>query len=164
MIKKYSPYNLIIIFSFILTNYSYAEIYKCKNDDGVINFTSTPCGEKSSGIRRPEKKVEELNENGSKKSRKQIIADRLEKEKEYLDATKRQRKDEEMKKAKLEKHNNKIKQNCDKARKALKNYQRSSYLYTKNKKGEKNILSDAERKQAELETQREITYWCRDQN
>ena len=164
MIKRILHYNLIIVFSFILTNFAYAEIYKCKNADGVVNFTSTPCGEKSSGIRRPKKKVKELNADGSEKSRKQIIAERLKREKEYLDATKRQRTDEKNKKAKLDKHNNKVRQNCNKAKKALKNYQRSSYLYTKDKKGGKNILSDAERKKAEFETQREITYWCRDQN
>lgn len=164
MIKRILNYNIIIIFSFTLTNFVYAEIYKCKSSDGVINFTATPCGEKSSGIKRPKKKVKELNEDGSVKSKKQIIAERIKREKEFLDATKRQRKDEEIKKAKLDKHNNKIRQNCNKAKKALKNYQRSSYLYTKDKKGEKNILSDAERKKAEFETQREITYWCRDQN
>ena len=164
MIKTILHYNIIIAFSFTLTNFAHAEIYKCKDAGGVINFTATPCGEKNIGIKRPKKKVKELNENGSVKSKKQIIAERLKKEKEYLDATKRQRIDEKKKKAKLDKHNNKIRQNCNEAKKALKNYQRSRYLYTKDKQGGKNVLSDAERKRAELETQREITYWCRDQN
>jgi len=154
-------YLLIVNVILLLTNTVQAEIYKCKDSDGVINFTSVPCGEKASGIKRPVKKEVELNEDGTVKSRKQIIADRLKKEKEFLEATKRQREDEKKKREKLEKHNKKIENNCKKAQKELSRYQRSRYLYNKDSNGKKVILTDAQRKKTELHAQREVTYWCR---
>ena len=160
--KKLFSQQIIILSSFLfLSAYAQAEIYKCKNSDGVINFTSVPCGQKVSGIKRPEKKKVSLNKDGSKKSKKQVIADRLKKEKEFLEATKRQKIDEKKKRDKLEKHNKKIERNCERAKKELSFYQRSSYLYNKDKDGKKIILSDTKRKKAELDAQRRITYWCR---
>lgn len=154
--------QMIILSGFLLlSSHIQAEIYKCKDSDGVINFTSVPCGEKASGIKRPEKKKIELNKDGTKKSGKQIIAERLKKEKEFLDAAKRQKIDEKKKSDKLEKHNNKIEQNCKRAKQELNRYQRSQYLYNKDESGKKIILTDAQRKKAELDSQRRITYWCR---
>jgi len=103
----------------------------------------------------------ELNKDGTKKSGKQIIAERLKKEKEFLDAVKRQKIDEKKRNDKLERHNNKIEQNCKKSKQALNRYQRSQYLYNKDKNGKEVILSDEQRKKAELDAQRKITYWCR---
>ena len=143
------------------TEITYAQIYKCKGKDGEISFKATPCGKKTAGIKRPEKKAEKLNEDGTKKSKKQIIKDRLKKEKEFLEANKRQREEEKEKKQKLEKHNAKIKQNCERAKKELLKYQRSQYLYDKDKSGKEIILNDKQRKAAEKEAQRRISYWCR---
>lgn len=160
--KKLFLQLIIMLSGFILVSgYAHTEIYKCKNSDGVINFTSVPCGEKVSGIKRPEKKKVPLNKDGSKKSKKQVIADRLKKEKEFLEATKRQKIDEKKKRDKLEKHNNKIEQNCKRAKKDLIRYQRSQYLYNKDESGKKVILTDVQRKKEELDAQRRITYWCR---
>lgn len=138
-----------------------AEVFKCKDRNGVVNFTSTPCGEKTYGIKRSEKKVVELNPDGTKKTRKQIVEDRLKKEKEFLEATKRQQEDEKQKQEKLDAHNNIVLQNCAKARKDLKNYQRSRYLFTKDEEGKKTILPDAEKEKFEIDARRRITYWCR---
>lgn len=153
----------IIMFSgfLLVSGYVQSEIYKCKNSDGVVNFTSVPCGEKASGIKRPEKKKIELNEDGTKKSKQQIINERLKKEKEFLEATKRQQIDEKQKREKLEQHNKKIELNCKRAKQDLMRYQRSQYLYNKDENGKKVVLSDAQRKKAELDAQRRITYWCR---
>ena len=181
MRARFLQQMIILSGFFLLSNHIQAEIYKCKDGDGVINFTSVPCGEKANGIKRPEKKAVELNEDGTKKSGntyrilkiisfnkdgtkksgKQIIAERLKKEKEFLEAAKRQKIDEKKKSDKLEKHNNKIEQNCKRAKQDLNRYQRSQYLYTKDESGKKVILTDAQRKKAELDSQRRITYWCR---
>ena len=159
MVKIFLKY-IVLLGGFLISSQALAEIYKCKSKDGIINFTSVPCGQKSSGIKRPEKKKIELNEDGTKKTKKQIIAERLKNEKEYLEAIKRQRIDEKNKKAKLDKHNNKVKQNCAKAKKASADYERAQYIYTKDESGKKTILSDAERVKAQKDTQRQITYWC----
>lgn len=161
MIKLDLKYIILLSSILFLPNYAQAEIYKCKNSDGVINFTSIPCGQKSSGIKRPKKKTVQLKEDGTKKTKKEVIAERLKKEKEFLEATKRQRIDEKKKKDKLKKHHNKIKRNCDAAKKDLRNYQRAQYLYDKDKDGNRKILSDKQRKDAEIDAQRRVTYWCR---
>lgn len=161
MIKVDLKYIVLSSSIFFLPNYTQAEIYKCKNSDGVINFTSIPCGQKSSGIKRPKKKTVQLNEDGTKKTKKEVIAERLKKEKEFLEATKRQRIDEKKKKDKLEKHNSKIKQNCNRARKDLERFQRSRYLYKKDANGQRLIASDEQRKKVEIDAQRRVTYWCR---
>lgn len=151
---------MLSIFLLAISNFVQAEIYKCKNKEGVINFTSVPCGQKSAGIKRPEKKVE-FNEDGTRKTRKQMLDERMKKEKEFLKVSKREREDKEKKRQKLEQHQRKITQNCERAKKELRNYQRSSYLYDKGKDGKRQILSDAERNKAELNAQRRISYWCR---
>jgi len=160
--KKDIFFSSLAINILVFTGFSvHAEIYKCKGADGEINFTSTPCGKKQTGIKRPEKKTEELNKDGTKKSKKQVIADRLKKEKEYLDANKRQREEEKEKKDKLEKHKNKIKKKCEQAKRDLAGVQRSKQVFVKDKKGKKRALNDAQRKAAELDAQRRISYWCR---
>jgi len=157
-----NPFKIILLLTYLLTvaHSVQAEIYKCKDKHGVINFTSVPCGQKSVGIKRPEKKVE-FNADGTKKTRRQMLDERMKKEKEFLKVSKREREDRKKKREKLEQHQNKIKQNCERAKKALSSYQRSSYLYDKGKDGKRQILSDAERNKAELDAQRQISYWCR---
>lgn len=146
---------------FISANSVQAEIYKCKDKDGVINFTSVPCGQKSVGIKRPEKKVE-FNKDGTKKTRKQMQAERMKKEKEFLEVSKREREDKEQKRKKLQQHQNKIKQNCENAKKDLSGVQNSRFVYKKEKNGQRRILSGEERKKAADGAQRRISYWCRE--
>lgn len=153
----------IIIFNglLLLSNHVQAEIYKCKDSEGIINFTSVPCGEKANGIQYFEQKQVELNEDGTKKTKKQIIEERLKKEQEFLEATKRQNDDEKKRREKLEAHHKKLENNCKRAKQDLNRYQRAQHLYNKDDSGKKVILSDAQRKKAEKDAQRRITYWCR---
>lgn len=153
---------LLLSLLIFLHNNVQAEIYKCFTSDGSINFTSIPCGEKNTGIKRPKKKVAEFNEDGSVKSRKQIVSERIKKEKDYLEASKRQRIDEKKKQEKLDKHNNKLANNCARAKNSLKDLHTSGRVYSKNKNGEKKYLSKVERKKAAVDIKRKITYWCRE--
>ncbi len=137
-----------------------AKIYKCKGKDGVINFTSVPCGEKSISIKQPTKKVE-FNKDGTKKSRKQMQAEKVKKEKEFLEVSKREREDKEKKRKQLEQHQNKVRENCEAAKKDLSGVQNSRIVYKKESDGQRHILSDDERKKAAAGVQRRISYWCR---
>jgi len=155
-------YKLIVSFIFSLGSITpmHADIYKCKGKDGEINFTSVPCGQKAAGIKRPEKK-KLLNADGSRKTAQQEISERLKKEKAFLEASKRQREDEKRKQLKLEQHQKKIDNNCTQAKQDLARYDRSQYLYSKDKKGNKIILSDNERDVAMQNARRRISFWCR---
>jgi len=152
--------TISLVFSLGLITSLHAEIYKCKGKDGEINFTSVPCGQKAAGIKRPEKK-KLLNADGSRKTPQQEISERLKKEKAFLEASKRQREDEKRKQLKLEQHQKKINNNCAQAKQDLTRYGRSQYLYSKDKKGNKVILSDRERDAATKDARRRISYWCR---
>ncbi|VAW91186.1 hypothetical protein MNBD_GAMMA23-2245 [hydrothermal vent metagenome] len=155
---------IIFLFSgyfFLDTNSAQAEIYKCKDKDGVINFTSVPCGQKSVGIKRPKTKVE-FNKDGTKKTRKQIREEKLKREREFLETSKREREDKEQKRKKLQQHQNKLKKNCDRAKNDLNGYQTATRVYSRDKNGRRKILSDDERKKGQLDAQRRISYWCRE--
>ncbi len=160
MMKKLLLITLLF-FGLLSTNLVQAKIYKCKDKDGVINFTSVPCGQKSVGIKRPEKKVE-FNEDGTKKTRKQMQAEKIKKEKEFLEISKREREDKEQKRKKLQQHQNKIKQNCENAKRDLIGVQNSRFVYRKEKNGQRRILPADERKKAAVGAQRRISYWCRE--
>jgi len=154
----------IIAFSFLLSS-AYivqAEIYQCKDKYGVINFTSIPCGEKLTGIKRQEKKIE-LNEDGTKKTREELRSEKQNREQKFLETAKRERVDKKKKHEKLERHKAKVKQNCERAKRDLIDYQRASVIYHKKKdaNGKKRSLSDAEREKAIYSAQRRISYWCR---
>ncbi len=155
-------FNLFLIsVSLLFSNIAQAEIYKCKDKEGIINFTSVPCGQKSVGIKRPQKKLE-LNEDGTKKTRQQLHEEKLKREKEFLETAQREREARKKKQEKLEQHQKKLKQNCERAKNDLLRYQRSNYLYNKSKDGKNRILSDAERQKAELDAKRRISFWCRE--
>ncbi len=151
---------IYLLFSFVAINAVQAKIYKCKDKEGVINFTSVPCGEKSVSIKRSEKKVE-LNEDGTKKTRKQLKEERAKREKEFLEVSKREREDKEQKRKKLQQHQNKIRKNCERAKKELSGIQNSHFVYRKDKNGKRHIMSDDERKKAADGAQRQVSYWCR---
>jgi len=151
---------LFSIYLFTMMNFVQAEIYKCKDRSGVVNFTSVPCGQKWIGIKHQENKIE-FNEDGTKKTRKQILDERMKKEKEFLKVSKREREDKENKRKKLEQHQNEIKQNCAKAKNDLNNFQNARRIYKKDKSGQQQVLSDDERKKSVDGAQRRISYWCR---
>jgi len=138
----------LFLFSMLIINQAQAEIFKCKNKEGIINFTSVPCGKKETGIKIRVKK-NEFNEDGTEKTAEQIKNERLENEKKLAIKNKAQQAEENKRKAKLEEHNKRVKQNCDKAKNDLNRY--------KNKQ----TLSDDEQKAAQKEAQRQISYWCR---
>lgn len=160
MKKKFVFLSVAILFQ-ISPIKSQAEIFQCKGEDGVINFTSVPCGQKAHGIKQAPPRKEQLNPDGTKKTHQQITTERLDKEKEFIEANRRQAEDENKKRAKLAEHENRVKKNCEDAKKKVTTYERSNYLYDKGANGEKVILSDKERNKAEAEAQREQSYWCR---
>ncbi len=135
---------IFLCFSLTMEVLAQTEIYKCRDKDGVINFRSIPCNKKEYGIKKHPAKRVELNSDGTKKTRKQIIADKLKEEKEFLDLTKRQQKLEKKRQQKLAEHRRNILRNCEKAKKDLYNYQHSDSVSAK-----------------ETEAKRRITYWCR---
>jgi len=143
----------LFFFSMLIINQAQAEIFKCKNKEGVINFTSIPCGKKENGIKIRVKK-NELNEDGTKKTTEQIKKERLENEKVLARKTKAQQVEENKRKAKLQEHKKRIKQNCDKAKNDLTRYKNPNSEDKKN-------MTDDERKSAQKEAQRQISYWCR---
>lgn len=153
---------LIMPLYFLLSQAVFAEveIYQCKDHDGVINFTSIPCGEKEYGIRYSDKKAES-NPDGTKKTVRQINDEKLKKEKEYLDASRRKKEAEKIKKLKLQQHARKVRMRCNEARQSLKDIQNAGSLYNRDKNNKKITLTAQQHKKAERDAQRQITYWCR---
>ncbi len=118
----------------LFVNSVQAKIYKCKGREGVVNFTSIPCGKQGVEI-KPVKKIVRLNADGSIKTNKQIIADRLKKEKIFLDARKKKRDKEEKKRAKYELEQQKIKSRCKQAKSRLRGMYRSNLFAYRNGRG-----------------------------
>jgi len=158
--------RLVLVISFfsllvLSLGVSHADIYQCKGKDGVINFTSVPCGQKTQGIKQAPKKKAEFNSDGTKKTHQQLTAERIKKEKEFLEAVRRQKADEKKKQTKLDAHESKLRQNCENSKKKVLAYQRTNLIYKKDEKGKQTYLSDKERVEAEKRAQREVSYWCR---
>lgn len=136
---------VLILLSF--AGISQAEVYKCKNKDGIINFTSVPCGKKNYGIKRPKKKVEVVTDEENV-AEVDTVDERVKKEKELQENLDKKKQEEKLRKEKLAEHEKNILRNCAKAKNDLIQLQ--------------NNATEEQKLQAEDEIKRRITYWCRE--
>lgn len=135
----------------------WAEVYKWLDKDGNVHYGDKPPDSEQNvdaeAVHIREKKAESLPNADA--------ATRQEYQKRLLEAmsVERQQKKEDAKNVAAEQE--KASRNCARAKDNLRGYREAGFLYDLDKKGERVVLSDEQRRLATAKAQSEVDKWCK---
>ena len=127
-----------------------AEVFKCTDASGAVQFTDHPCGTDSTVIPRKAAPTEADEPD-----------DHLKKTQRLLDAMRHERLQAEQQKAEQQAAADKRRRACLNARDDLRNITRASHLYRLDAQGNRVVLSDEERRRATEDTKARVAQWCK---
>lgn len=87
--------------------------------------------------------------------------ERLQRQKRVLEAMQKERRNKQEAKEQAEKERQQTMANCKDAQQELSRRQSAAYLYRKNKDGEREVFSDAERAKSTTEAEAAVKKWCK---
>jgi hypothetical protein len=125
-----------------------AGIYKCTDENGVVQFGDTPCDKKLKTI-KPLKSGAPINK-----------TERNEKRGRLLRAYEDERREKQQRAAEETAERAKRQRNCNIVRRRLQQITQSSSLYNLDEEGNRVTLTDEERTQETEDTQADVAYWC----
>lgn len=127
-----------------------AQVYKCTDATGKIQYTDTPCGESATSIRKP---VAPPSPTASQD-------ERMQKTRRLLDAMEAERNEEKRNAEQARAEKEKRKRNCGIARDRYRQLTTASRLYDLDEEGNRVILNDNERASAEARAKADVEEWC----
>ena len=136
---------------FLLNSIAQAEIYKWVDEDGKVHFSDRPAENSNQINLQTDSSKKSSSSSESREERRQRILQSLQEDR----LAKQKLKDEEKKKQA------KLSRQCNYARDALKNYQRSSRLYNLDENGNRVYMSDKSKEQTIKNLQANINKHCR---
>lgn len=128
---------------------AFAEIYKCRDANGKLQYTDKPCAGESS-VFTPEKApgVDEGNDERMRKTNK------------LLDAMQAERNQEKKAAAEQKAEKERRQRNCNNARDRYRNITHASRLYGLDNEGNRVVLNDAQRTQSTEQARATVERWC----
>ena len=127
-----------------------AQVYKCTDAAGKIQYTDIPCGESATSIRKPV----------APPSPAATQDERMQKTRRLLDAMEAERNEEKRNAEQARAEKEKRKRNCGIARDRYRQLTTASRLYDLDEEGNRIILNDAERAAAEARAKADVEEWC----
>jgi hypothetical protein len=127
-----------------------AGVYKCTDDAGRIQYTDIPCGESASTFRKQ----------ASPPPSAATPEQRMQKTRRLLDAMEAERNEEKRNAEQARAEKEKRKRNCGIARDRYRRLTTASRLYDLDEDGNRVILNDPQRTQAEARAKANIDQWC----
>ena len=128
----------------------FAEVYKCTDKNGRIQYTDTPCGESATTFRKPTAPATPAASPDK----------RMQKTQRLLDAMQAERNEEKRLAAEAKAEKEKRKRNCGIARDRYQSLTTASRLYDLDEEGNRVILNDPQRAQAEARAKADVERWC----
>jgi len=140
---------MIIATALLTSTNSLAEIYKCSDAQGKVQYADKPCAGESSVITpRTAPKVDENSEQRMQKTQRLLRAYREE------DAREKEQEAE----ARAEKQERK--RNCASARDRYEGFMRASRIYRLDEEGNRVVFNDEERMRTTEQARLEVERWC----
>lgn len=143
--------TLLITLLLFFSVFANADIYKWTDENGKVHYGDKPTTSSKQLNISEEKSTSSTSSDETREERRQRITDAM-----TDDRLERDKKKAEAKKKKTDK--NRL---CVQAKDRLKNYKKASRLYNLDKEGNRNALSDASRKKATSDLEKEIRKNCR---
>lgn len=143
------PGWVIVIGALFYTTAVSAEIFKCKDADGGVQFSDVPCGQdatifKLNAIKRPDN----------------YEAQRREKTQRLLNAYKEERRIKRENTARLKQEKETRRINCNSARDRLQGFLNTGRIYHLDDEGNRVVYSDEQRDRVIEKTRENVVYWC----
>lgn len=126
-----------------------AEIYKCRDTNGRIQYADKPCAGESSVFTPKQAPVVDAGRD-----------ERRQKTRKLLDAMEAERSLEKKAAAEQQAEKERRQRNCDNARNYYRQITISSQLYDLDKEGNRVILNDAQRAQSTEQARAAVERWC----
>ena len=127
-----------------------AQVYKCTDAAGKVQYTDSPCGESSTAIRKP----------AAPPSPAASQNERMQKTHRLLDAMEAERNEEKRLAAQDRAEKEKRKRNCGIARDRYRQLTTAARLYDLDEEGNRVILNDPQRAAAEARAKADVETWC----
>lgn len=127
-----------------------AQVYKCTDDAGKVQYTDTPCGESSTVIR----------ESTAPSAAPASQGERMQKTQRLLDAMQAERNEKKRLDAEARAEKEKRKRNCGVARDRYRRLTTASHLYDVDEEGNRVVLNDSQRAQSEARAKADVARWC----
>ena len=127
-----------------------AGVYKCTDEHGRVQYTDTPCGESGTSIRKQTAPA----------SPAATQDERMQKTQRLLDAMQAERNEEKRQAAQAKAEKEKRRRNCGIARDRYRRLTTASRLYDLDEQGNRVILNDQQRADAEARAKAEVEQWC----
>ena len=140
---------MIFVAALLTSTHGLAEIYKCRDAQGKVQYADKPCaGESAVFTPRAAPKVDENSEQRMRKTQRLLRA--------YQEES--IRKKEQQAEARAEKQARK--RNCASARDRYEGFMRAGRIYRLDEEGNRVIYSDEERSQTTEQAKLEVERWC----
>jgi len=137
-----------VLFAVVATPVS-AEIFKCTDAQGKIQYTDTPCGQTSTAIKKH-----------SAPSAAASPDEHMQKTRRLLDAMDAEHDAEKRTAAEAKAEKKKRKQNCYTARDRYRQLVSAGRIYDLDKNGNRVIYNDAQRAKTEASAKADVDKWC----
>jgi vacuolar-type H+-ATPase subunit I/STV1 len=142
-----------ILISAIFSQSLFAGVYKWTDENGRVHFSDRPVSESSTEV-KIKKAPSSDTSNSSSQQRQQKM-------RKMLDAFEEERNEKKEAKQKAKKEREKRKKKCIYAKDRYNSHNRASGIYSYKKDGQKNYLSDADRKTHMQRLKAEVDRWCK---
>jgi hypothetical protein len=127
-----------------------AGVYKCTDEQGRVQYTDTPCGESATSFRK------QTTPAGPAATQDE----RMQKTQRLLDAMEAERNEEQRQAAQAKAEKEKRRRNCGIARDRYRRLTTASRLYDLDEQGNRVILNDQQRTDAEARAKAAVEQWC----
>ena len=141
---------MVLLAGLLMSGPASAQLYKCTDAAGKVQYTDTPCGESAASIRKPV----------APSSPAATQDERMQKTRRLLDAMEAERNEEKRLSEQVRAEKEKRKRNCGIARDRYRQLTTASRLYDLDEEGNRIILNDVERAQAEARARADVEEWC----
>jgi hypothetical protein len=140
---------LVVFFTVLFAAPAFAEIYKCRDAKGGLQYTDKPCAGESS-VFTPEKAPAAAEDSDERMNRTRRLLDAMEAERnEKKKAAAEQKAEEERRQ-----------RNCNNARDRYRRITEASRLYELDKEGNRVVMNDEQRAQTTERARAAMEHWC----
>jgi len=128
---------------------AHAEIYKCRDAEGGVQFTDQPCGQAATVFKPPA-----VEQQGGNDAARKLKTQRL------LRAYQEERLQEKQAVEKEDRERQQRERNCNSARDRLRSMLEAGRLYELDAGGSRVVLTDEQRKETIRSAREAVTRWC----